>query len=195
MKVADTSKSSVYRLINKYPHLKKQTKLVSNRKLIPLVFRKYFNMDLMIEDEKRLLDDSNDKKQLIDLILENPNKANFFWKMDWDLFVTVSYKNEMTSLACHNKMTKLFHNLQHYNEHESSLRMLFTTEEYGVRDGRHNHFVLHSTNKSIIPAIELYIKEQFSFDHVYIDDYNKYKPGVHYICKDGLQGDSWDYLH
>lgn len=191
----DTSRSTIYRLLNKHPHLEKRTKLVNYRRLIPIDFKKYFDLDEMIKDEKRLLEDIADKKELIDLIIEDKNNANFFWEKEWDLFVTISYQNDVTSLGCHNKMSKLFDNIKHNYEHLSNFRMLFTTEEYNVREGRHNHFVFHSSNKEVISKIKGDIKNQFPYDHVYIDDYNKYKPGVHYICKYGLKSESWDFLH
>ena len=192
---ANTSKSSLYRLFNKHPHLKRETKFVSNRRLIPIGYSKYFNMDQMIEDEKRLIQDSDDKKELIDLILDDDKGITSFWQMQWDIFVTVSYKDEVSSISCHRKMNKLFDSIKHEYGHESNFRMLFTSEEYKVRDGYHNHFVLHSSNKKLLPELRNHISHQFRFDHVTIEGYDKYKPGVYYICKNGLKGESWDYLH
>ena len=195
LKEAETSKSSIYRLFNNHPHLKENTKLVSNRRLIPIGYNKYFDMDEMIKDEKRLIQDNEDKKELIDLILNDGDGITSFWQKQWDLFVTVSYKDEISSISSHRKMNKIFDSIKHEYGHESDFRMLFTTEEYKIRDGYHNHFVFYSSNKSMLPNVKKYILQHFRFDHVTLDDYNKYKPGVYYICKHGLKGESWDFLH
>ncbi len=191
---AETSKSTLYKFYKKHPEHWDETKLVSNRRLIPTTHIKYFSSKEMREECKRKETKVEELKSFLDHI-RNSQPDDFrmtLWRSDWDIFGTISYKNETTRDGCRNKMSNLFKHLKHHYEHKTNLRMFFNTEEYDVRGGYHNHFIMHCSKKAVLNTVTNSIKTFFSSDRVDIQDYDHYQVGAFYICKDGLDHDSWD---
>lgn len=191
---AVTSKTTLYNFYKKYPQLWKETKITSNRRLIPVSHVKYFSATEMMEDNVRKETKVEELKSFLDHIRNcDPDDLGLsLWRDDWDLFGTISYKNEMTRYACRNRMRKLFEHLKHHYEHKTNFRMFFNTEEYTDRRGHHNHFIMHCSNKSIIEKVKKSIQIFFNSDRVDIQPYDRFQAGAFYICKDGIDHEYWD---
>jgi hypothetical protein len=194
LKQAETSNSTLYNFYNKYPKLWEECILTSNRRLIPVDHIKYFKLEKMIVDSINRLKEIEDLKSFLDHIKNcNPDDLRLsLWRDDWDIYGTVSYKNELTRSSCRNSMSKLFNHLEHHYKHETSLRMFFNTEPYSVRNGHHNHFIMHISNKELINEVNNSIVNFFQYDHVDLQPYDKYQAGVFYICKKGFIDENWD---
>lgn len=195
IKEAGISRSSLYRLYKKYPTLEHETKEKSRHRLIPINHSMYFDLEKMIDNISRQKEKISEIKGLTDCLFKDDGTITYFWKMEWSVFATISYQNNVNSLNCHQKMSKLFNDLNHYYGHITNLRMLFSTENYSERKGHHNHFLLHSSNSEVLSEIKSKIKNRYSFDQVHISDYNKYQTGVFYVTKGGLREENWDFLH
>lgn len=192
---AKISKSTLYKFHRDYPVLKKETKLVSNRRLIPEEHLKYFNLQLFIEIDLRQKKKVRELKSLIDCIHDAPDYQFFYWRKHWDIYGTISYKNEEKAIGCYQRMVKLFEHLEHHYSSKTNITLFFNTEEYGVRNGHHNHFLLYCSERKLIGEIKEEIKRFFSFDRVDLQKYNKHKPAVFYITKGGLKKENWDYMY
>ncbi|WP_282017365.1 hypothetical protein [Salegentibacter mishustinae] len=196
IKEADTSKSTLYKFYKKYPNLMDETKLVRNRRLIPTAHMKYFSTEAMLEDSIRKEEKIEELKSFLDHI-RNCEPDDFrlsLWRADWDIFGTISYKYELSRSHCERKLRELFRHLEHHFLHKTNLRMFFNTEQYELRGGHHNHFIMHCSNPAILKDVKESIKQFFSYDRVDLQPYDKYRPATFYICKDGLNDEDWDDL-
>jgi hypothetical protein len=77
----------------------------------------------------------------------------------------------------------------------TGLRLFFTTEPFTNRKGYHNHFVIYIENKKLHEQIVTEIQEYFNYDRTEVSSYDRYKAGVFYISKDGLNGEDWDFIN
>lgn len=191
---AQISKSKLYEFYRKYPEVFTETKITSNRRLIPEEHLKYFNLQLFIEIDIRHKKKIRELKSFIDCLHDAPEEQFFIWRKHWDIYGTISYRNEEKAKGCYNKMVKLFEHLQHHYSLKTNITLFFNTEEYGVRNGYHNHFLLFCSERKLIGDIRKEIQNFFSFDRVDLQKYNKHKPAVFYITKSGLEKENWDIM-
>ncbi len=193
IKTVHTSRSTVNRFYKKYKALKKERQKDGRNMLIPENHIKYFSLDMMIEHEHNLRKKIYQMQNLLDCIRRGDDMQNFLWEMEWDLYGTISYKDLMSSLSCYDRMTKLHEQLK-VLVGEAEVRLFFTTESYGNRNGHHNHFVCYCSNKSLLPIIQTAIQNTFKRNQVDLQPYDRDNTGVFYVTKHGIQGADWDFL-
>lgn len=187
------SRSTVNRFYTNHKSLKGERKEQGRDRLIPEAHIKYFSLELMIENEVRLRMQIEQMKKLLNYIRNGDDLQNYLWGMEWDLFGTISYSNIMGALTCVSKMNKFYDQLRMIAG-SAEVRLFFTTEAYLERNGHHNHFVLHCSDKTILPEIQRFIQSYFKRNQVDLQPYNENDTGIFYITKHRTKGTDWDLL-
>jgi len=189
------STRTIHRFYNKYPELKEETK-GKRPKLYPIEHKKFWKSELLFENNIRLVKDNREAKNLIDYLYNNDNPlAIKFWYMKWSMFVSIDYKYERNKTYCFTKMSHLYQNLADKFGNDTRIRMFYVTEPFANRNnGQHNHIALYTEQESLKPQILKRIKKMFRNDRVDSSDYCKYKGGLFYMMKNGIQGEDWDIL-
>lgn len=186
---------TIYRFYNKYPELKEETKKKGKR-LYPIEHKKYWKSELLFENNVKLVKDNREVKKLIDYLYDNENPlATKYWYMKWSLFVSIDYKHERNKSYCFTMMSHLYRRIESEFGNDTTIRMFFVTEPFANRNnGHHNHIVIYLGKESLKSWVLKLIKSFFSNDRVDSSDYNKYKGGLFYMMKNGIQGEDWDIL-
>lgn len=110
--------------------------------------------------------------------------------LDWDYFVTVTYKYPQSKDRCGTVMRRLAESIDLYS-FDSRFRMFFTTEPFTSIKGYHNHFVLKLEASKKRDVIEL-IERECPKGRIDVKPYDEFKAGVFYTGKKGLRGENWD---
>jgi len=188
-----SSKSTIYRFYKKNEDLFLETKLSSGKRMFPIEHARYFDSEIMFDENKILRQENQSMRNLIDCLAERENLKHTFWYMDWSFFFTVAYKAERNKKSCFKQMHGLY---DYLNEKYGSteLRMFFTTEPFTNRSGYHNHFTLYIQDRKLHVQIVNDIKEHFNYDRTDVSTYDRYKAGLFYMSKDGLSGEDWDFI-
>lgn len=189
-----SSKSKVYRFYKKNEELFNETKLQSGKRLFPTDHARYFDSEVMFDENKILRQENQSMRNLIDCLVDKDSLQYRLWQMDWSFFFTVAYKNDRLKNNCFKQMHGVYDYLQKKYGNDTELRMFFTTEAFTNRTGYHNHFVIHIENKKFHKAIVTDIQNYFKYDRVDVSLYDRYKAGLFYISKDGLNGEDWDFI-
>lgn len=189
------NRRTIFRFYEKYLELKSETKKKGKR-LIPIAHEKFWNPEMLFEENKTLSDSNRMMQNLLDYLHENKNPlANKFWGLDWSYFVSVDYKHERNKNYSISMMNKLYEMLEKKYGKDTTIRMFFTTEPFANRNnGQHNHFMIYVENKTLGKGVLNEIKKFFQHDRVDSSDYTKYKGGLFYMTKEGTQGTDWDIL-
>ncbi len=188
------SKSKVYRFYKKNEELFTETKLKSGKRLFPINHARYFDSEIMFDENKQLHQENHSMRNLIDC-LDNKNPfPQTLWNMEWSFFFTVAYRLERKKISCFKQMHGLYNYLVEKYGNATKIRMFFTTEPFTNRTGYHNHFVIYIENKKLQEQLVADIQEYFSYDRVDVGAYDKYRAGLFYIAKDGLTGEDWDFI-
>jgi hypothetical protein len=188
------SKSTVYRFYERNPELWLETKLKSNKRLLPVEHAKYFDSILMYDQNKVLMLENKSMKNLIDGLMDKDSLPSTLWYKDWSLFITVAYKNEKNKKGCFRVMNAYYDSLIQKYGKNNEVRMFFTTEPFTNRAGYHNHFVLYVSDYKLLDEIQKGLKDFFLYDRVDAEPYNKYEGGLFYAVKNGLVNEDWDVL-
>ncbi len=190
------SKSTINRFYKANPDLKEEIKEKGqgNKKHYPLSHAKYFSSELMFEENKLLLEDNRAMKNLIDCLMVKDSLPTSLCYLDWSFFVTVAYKHERNKKSCYRLMSGVYSALIEKYGVLAEIRMVFNAEPNSNRDGYHNHFALYVSDKTLHNAINSDIQAYFNGNRIEIEPYDKYKAGIHYISKGGLNGEDWDIL-
>lgn len=188
------SKSKVYRFYKKNEELFNETKLKSGKRLFPADHARYFDSEIMFDENKILRQENQSMRNLIDCLADEPNFNHTFWQMDWSFFFTVAYKTNRKKISCFKQMHGVYDYLLNKYGCESELRMYFTTEPFTNRTGYHNHFVIYIENKKLHEQVVTDIQEYFNYDRVDVGVYSRYKAALFYMSKDGLSGEDWDFI-
>ena len=186
-------KSTIYRFYKKYGYLWDETRL-DKKRLFPDSHIKYFNSEILFDENQVLKQENETMKRLIDCLMDKENLQQKLWKMDWSYFFTVAYKKERNKKSCFRQMHSMSEMLIKKYGDESEIRLFFTTEPFSNRKGYHNHFVIHIENKRLEEQIIEEICSFFEYDRVDFNRYDKYKAGIFYIAKGGLVNEDWDIL-
>jgi len=189
-----TSKSTIYRFYKKNEDLWLETKFKYNKRLFPVEHEKYFNSELLHDENKVLIQQNKSMRNLIDCLMDKNSLQQTLWYMDWSFFGTVAYKSERNKKSCYRMMNALFDDLVEKYGEKTELRLFFTTEPFINRKGHHNHFVIYIEKQRLHDIVMNSIYEFFYADRVQLDLYNKYEAGIFYACKDGLINEDWDIL-
>ncbi len=188
------SKSKVYRFYKKNEELFTETKLKSGKRLFPINHARYFDSEIMFDENKQLHQENHSMRNLIDC-LDNKNPfPQTLWNMEWSFFFTVAYRLERKKISCFKQMHGLYNYLVEKYGNATKIRMFFTTEPFTNRTGYHNHFVIYIENRKLQEQLVADIQEYFSYDRVDVGAYDKYRAGLFYIAKDGLTGEDWDFI-
>jgi hypothetical protein len=190
------NRRTIFRFYAKNANLKGETKIKGGSRIIPISHQKYWNTDILFDENKLLNSENRMMRSLIDQLYKNDNPmAIKLWQMNWSLFVTIDYKLEYSKIACFNVMHKLYEKLELKYGSSTALRMFFVTEPFSNRNnGQHNHIMLYVEDEACKTMILSEIHSFFMYDRVDYHDYCKYKAGFHYMTKQGLSGEDWDIL-
>ena len=189
-----TSKSTIYRFYRKNKELFEETKMKNGKRVFPIEHLKYFDSEIMFEENKVLRMENQSMRNLIDCLVDKNSLQYRLWQLDWDFFFTIAYKSDRNKKSCFRQMHSMYETIISKYGDETGIRIFFTTEPFTNRTGFHNHFVLHVENKKLHQHIVEEIKHHFSYDRVDIRIYDKYKAGLFYVSKDGLVNEDWDLL-
>ncbi|MFH6935764.1 hypothetical protein [Flavobacterium sp. FlaQc-30] len=193
-KSTKASKSKIYRFYKKNEELFSETKLKGGKRLFPIGHTRYFDSEVMFDENKSLRQENHSMRNLIDCLSDKESLIHTFWQMDWSFFFTVAYKLERQKKSCFKQMHGLYNFLLEKHGDSTGLRMFFTTESFTNRKGYHNHFVIHIENRRLYEQITADIQEYFSYDRIDFGLYDRYKAGLFYMTKEGLSGEDWDFL-
>ncbi|KVV15072.1 hypothetical protein [Flavobacterium sp. TAB 87] len=189
-----TSKSTIYRFYNKNEDLFAETKKPSGKRLFPVIHTRYFDSEIMFDENKLLRQENQSMRNLIDSLADKDSFPRTFWQMDWSFFFTVAYKLDRNTNSCFKQMHGLYDYLSEKYKDSTELRLFFTTEPFTNRKGYHNHFVIHIEDKKLHEQIVTEIQEYFNYDRVDVSIYDRYKAGLFYMAKEGLSGENWDFI-
>lgn len=193
-KRTNNSKSTIYRFYRKNPELWKETKLKGNKRLFPVTHAKYFDSEIMFDENKLLVQENRSMKNVIDCIIEKDSLQARLWFMEWSFFVTVAYSHERNKKSCYRMMNGLYDELINKYGDSAEVRIFFTTEPFTNRNGFHNHFVIYCSDKKLNELIQDEIEAYFYGNRVQIEPYNRYEAGLFYMVKNGLVNEDWDIL-
>lgn len=191
VKTAKTSRSSIYRFYKKNDGLWEQTKLKSNKRLIPQEHAKYFDSELLFDELQASILENKSLRRLIDCLADKETIPATFWNLDWSFFFTVAYRLERNKKSCFRMMTAMFEELNQKYGDSSDLRLFFTTEPFTNRKGYHNHFVIYVEDRKFQAQVMNDIQNYFESDRVDFSVYDKYKAGLFYMSKEGLENEDW----
>jgi predicted DNA-binding transcriptional regulator AlpA len=189
-----TSKSTIYRFYKKNKELFEETKLKSGKRVFPVEHVKYFDSEIMHEENKILRLQNQSMKNLINGLMDRQSLTTRLWYLDWSFVFTVAYKLERRKESCYRQMSGLYEMLEKKYGNETTIRLFFTTEPFAERKGYHNHFILQIGNKKLNEGVVNDVKEHFSYDRVDGGIYDPFKAVLFYVAKDGLVGEDWDIM-
>lgn len=111
--------------------------------------------------------------------------------LNWDYFVTISYKDSLSSKKCFSAMSELYEKIEAYS-FSGDCRMFFTTEPFSNRKGYHNHLVLKMDANQ--ETVKRFIEKYAPIGRVDIKPYDRELAGVFYVAKEKYKSDDWDLL-
>lgn len=194
IKNTKTSKSTIYRFYKRNEDLFAETKLSNGKRKFPIDHTRYFDSEIMFDENKILRQENKSMRNLIDCLTDKESLQHTFWQMDWSFFFTVAYKSERNKNSCFKQMHGLYDSLNKKYQDSTKLRLFFTTEPFTNRKGYHNHFVIHIEDKKLHEQIVTDIQQYFNYDRIDVSKYDKYKAALFYMTKDGLNGEDWDFI-
>ncbi|QGK75027.1 hypothetical protein [Flavobacterium sp. SLB02] len=189
------SKSKIYRFYNKNEDLFSATMLKNGKRLFPIDHARYFDSEVMFDENKILRQENQSMRNLIECLEDKDSLQSTFWQMHWSFFFTVAYKLDRKKNSCFKQMHGLYDYLVEKYGNTTDLRIFFTTEPFTNRKGYHNHFVIYIEDKKLHKEIVTDIQAYFSYDRIDVSQYDKYKAGLFYMSKDGLNGEDWDFIN
>lgn len=190
-----TSKSTIYRFYNKNEDLFAETTKPSGKRMFPVNHARYFDSEIMFDENKLLRQENQSMRNLIDCLADKESFQHAFWQMDWSFFFTVAYKSDRNKRSCFKQIHGLYDYLNEKYSDSTELRLFPTTEAFTNRKGYHNHFVIYIEDKKLHEEIVTEIQEYFNYDRVDVSIYDRYKAGLFYMSKDGLSGEDWDFIN
>ena len=188
------SKSKVYRFYKRNEELWRETKLKSGKRLFPSDHARYFDSEIMFDENKMLRQENQSMRNLIDNLVDKDSLQYRLWQLDWSFFITVAYQLERNKKSCFRQMHALYEHLEQKYGDSTALRLFFTSEPFTNRKGYHNHLVLYVANTQLREEILTEIQNFFNYDRVDVGIYDKYKACVFYMSKDGIVNEDWDIL-
>jgi hypothetical protein len=188
------SKSTITRFYNKNEDLFLETEIKNGKRYYPKEHARYFNSEIMHDENKVLRLENQSMKNLIDCLVDKNSLSTRLWHMDWSFFFTVAYNADRNKKSCFRQMNSMYESLISKYGDETGIKMFFTTEPFANRTGYHNHFVLHVENQKLHQQIVEEIQNYFSYDRLDVSLYDKYKAGIFYVSKEGLVNEDWDII-
>jgi len=189
-----SSKSTIYRFYKKNKELFCETKLKSGKRVFPTVHARYFDSEVMYEENKVLRQENSSMRNLINCLMDRNSLPSRLWHLEWSFFYTVAYKAERNKKSCFKQMHGLYEHLNIKFGDDTDLRLFFATEPFTNRKGFHNHFILHIANRKLHVEVMDEIKQYFCFDRVEVSPYDQFKAGLFYVSKEGMMNEDWDII-
>ncbi|MEN9323290.1 MAG: hypothetical protein RL699_1070 [Bacteroidota bacterium] len=187
-----TSKSTLYRFYAKNEELFEETKKKGRKRVFPIEHIKYFDSEIMFDENKVLRMQNQSMKNLINGLMDRESLPTRLWYLEWNFMFTVAYKLERNKNSCYRQMSGLYEMLEKNYGTDTSIRLFFTTEPFSSRKSFHNHFVLQIGNKKLHELVVSDVKEYFSYDRVDVGIYDQFKAVLFYVAKEGLVNEDWD---
>jgi hypothetical protein len=184
----------IYRFYKKNPELWSETTLKNKKRLFPVTHAKYFDSEIMFDENKILVQENRSMKNVIDCLMEKESLQARLWFMNWSYFVTVAYSHDRNKKSCYRIMNGLYDELVKKYGENAEVRIFFTTEQFTNRNGYHNHFVVYCSDKKLNEVIQNDIAEYFNGNRLTVEPYNRYEAGLFYMVKNGLVNEDWDIL-
>lgn len=194
LKIIKKGKSTLYRFYRKNEEIFNETKFQKNKRYIPESHAKYFDSEILHDENKLLSQQNGCMKNLINCLVDKDSLQRRLWMMDWSFFCTVAYKAERNQKSCYKMMHAMYDMLVEKYGDDTTIRLFFTTEAFANRAGYHNHFVLYIHNAKLREQAVEDIKAFFSFDRLDFSVYDKFQAGMFYLAKEGLVNEDWDIL-
>ena len=188
------SKSKIYRFYKKNEDLFTETKMKNGKRVFPIDHSRYFDSEVMFDENKLLRQENQSMKNLIDCLVDKESLQYRLWQLDWDFFFTLAYRSDRNKKSCFRQMNAVYEEIIKKYGNDTDVRLFFTTEPFTNRIGYHNHFVLHVGNKNLHEEIVSFIQDYFSYDKTDVKKYDRYKAGLFYASKEGLVNEDWDIL-
>ncbi|CAD0007783.1 hypothetical protein [Flavobacterium chungangense] len=188
------SKSTIYRFYKKNEDLFAETSLRSGKRMFPADHARYFDSEIMFDENKALRQENQSMRNLIDCLADKQSLQHTFWQMDWSFFFTVAYKTDRNKTSCFKQMHGLYDYLNQKHGASTEIRLFFTTEPFQNRKACHNHFVVYVDDKKLHEQIVTDIHDYFNYDRTDVSIYDRYKAGLFYMSKEGLSGEDWDFI-
>lgn len=189
-----SSKSTIYRFYKKNKELFDESKLKSGKRVFPCTHARYFDSEVMYEENKELRQENGSMRNLINCLMDRNSLPTRLWHLEWSFFYTVAYNADRNKKSCFKQMHGLYEHLNTKFGDYTALRIFFTTEQFTNRTGFHNHFVLNIANRKLHDEVLNEIKNYFSFDRVDLSPYDQFKAGLFYASKEGLMNEDWDII-
>jgi RHS repeat-associated protein len=104
IKSTKSSKSTIYRFYKKNEDLFAETKFTNGKRFFPTDHARYFDSEIMFDENKILRQENQSMRNLIDSLADKESLLHTFWYMDWSFFFTVAYKNERNKNSCFKQM-------------------------------------------------------------------------------------------
>ena len=186
------SRSTLYRFYDKNKDLKSKTTKEKRNRMIPIDHAKYFDSEIMFDENKELKSINKSMKNLIDCLADKNSLTNRLWYMEWSFFFTVAYKLERNKKSCFRQMNAMYEELITKYGDKTDIKVFFTTEPFNNRKGYHNHFMIHVENKSLHHQVINDIKAFFNYDRVDYGIYDRHQGGLFYMSKEGLINEDWN---
>ena len=86
------SKSKVYRFYKKNEELWSETKLKNGKRLFPTDHCRYFDSEILFDENKVLRQENQSMRNLIDNLVDKDSLQFRIWQLDWSFFITVAYE-------------------------------------------------------------------------------------------------------
>lgn len=188
------ARSTLYRFYRKNDELWNETKFKYNRRYIPVHHDRYFDSEIMHDENKLLMQENRSMRNLIDQLMDKDSLPTKLWYMDWSFFITVAYKAERNKKSCFRQMHGLYDHLVNIYGDKTKIRIYFSTEPFKGREGYHNHLAMNISEPKLHDEIIKEVERFFSFDRVQAEQYDKYRAGLFYMSKEGCQLEDWDIL-
>ena len=189
-----TSKSTIYRFYRKNKELFEETKIKSGKRVFPSEHARFFDSEIMHDENKLLRLQNQSMKNLINGLMDRQSLSTRLWYLDWTFAFTIAYKLERNKNSCYRQMSGLYEMLEKKYGNDTTIRLFFTTEAFAERKGYHNHFVLQIGNKKLHEEVVNDIKKHFCYDRVNAGIYDQFKAVLFYVAKEGLVNEDWDIM-
>lgn len=130
IKSTKASKSTIYRFYKKNEDLFAETKFTNGKRFFPVDHARYFDSEIMFDENKILRQENQSMRNLIDCLADKTSFQHTFWQMDWSFFFTVAYKAERNKNSCFKQMHGMYDYLTEKYGTSTGLRLFFTTESF-----------------------------------------------------------------
>ncbi len=188
------SKSTITRFYRRNLELKMAVKLNRGKNYYPIEHARYFDSEIMFDENKLLQQENDAMRNVIDCLMERDSLQMKLWYMNWTFFCTVAYKSERNKKSFFRMMHGLYEmSIERFGDN-TEIRLFFTTEAFGNRIGYHNLFSVYISKEALKEEILDEIALYFENDRFDVKLYDRYKAGLFYMAKEGLVSEDWDIL-